>query len=63
MIERDLQHTQLAAVIESYTPLKRAAEPDEVASAILYLCSPAASYVNGTSLVIDSGISPTLQIR
>lgn len=36
-------------------PAKRAASPDEVAAAILYLSSPAASYVNGHVLAIDSG--------
>jgi 3-hydroxybutyrate dehydrogenase len=35
--------------------IKRLLEPDEVAEAVLYLCSPAASFVNGTSLVLDGG--------
>ena len=35
--------------------IKRLLEPDEVADAVLYLCSPAASFVNGASLVLDGG--------
>ncbi|MDQ7903603.1 3-hydroxybutyrate dehydrogenase [Phytohabitans sp. ZYX-F-186] len=35
--------------------IKRLIEPAEVAEAVLYLCSGAASFVNGTSLVLDGG--------
>ncbi|HEX9376253.1 MAG TPA: SDR family oxidoreductase [Actinomycetota bacterium] len=37
------------------TPLGRFGEPEEVAAAALYLCSPAASFVTGSVLVIDGG--------
>jgi 3(or 17)beta-hydroxysteroid dehydrogenase len=39
------------------TPLKRFAEPEEVAQAILYLTSDAASYVTWTELVVDGGFT------
>lgn len=36
-------------------PAGRLGRPDEVAAAVVYLCSPAAAMVTGTSLVIDGG--------
>ena len=43
------------AVAAQLVPQRRAAEPDEVASAIGWLLSPEASYVNGVTLVVDGG--------
>jgi gluconate 5-dehydrogenase len=40
-------------------PAKRWAEPHEIAGAALFLASPAASYVNGHTLVVDGGVSAT----
>ena len=36
-------------------PLSRIAEPDQVAAAAMWLCSPQASYVTGAELVADGG--------
>jgi len=38
-------------------PLRRGGEADEVAEAIAYLASSAASYVNGHALIVDGGLS------
>ena len=35
------------------SPFNRMAEPEEISSAALFLCSPAASYISGEVLVID----------
>ncbi|MFJ8584266.1 3-hydroxybutyrate dehydrogenase [Streptomyces sp. NPDC093595] len=35
--------------------LKRLIEPEEVAEAVAYLCAPQASFITGTSLVLDGG--------
>ncbi|MBE7184351.1 MAG: SDR family oxidoreductase [Methylobacterium mesophilicum] len=39
----------------SFTPMKRVARPDEIASAILFLASDASSAVTGVTLPVDCG--------
>jgi 3-oxoacyl-[acyl-carrier protein] reductase len=41
--------------IESAIPMRRQGEPQDVAGAVLFLSSPAARYITGTSLVVDGG--------
>jgi NAD(P)-dependent dehydrogenase (short-subunit alcohol dehydrogenase family) len=36
-------------------PLGRIAEPEEIAAAVVWLCSPQASYITGSVLVADGG--------
>jgi NAD(P)-dependent dehydrogenase (short-subunit alcohol dehydrogenase family) len=50
-----LAQPELVAKIEAMTPLRRLAEPEEVAAAILYLASDAASMVTGHTLPVDGG--------
>ena len=38
------------------TPLRRLGEPADVAAAVLYLLSPAASYVTGEVVAVSGGI-------
>jgi NAD(P)-dependent dehydrogenase (short-subunit alcohol dehydrogenase family) len=38
-------------------PANRAGDPDELAAAVVFLASPAANYVTGTTLVIDGGLT------
>src|SRR6185295_2905467 len=38
-----------------HTPLNRLPEPEEIAAAIVYLCSPAAHCITGITLPVDSG--------
>lgn len=45
----------LADILLADSALKRLLEPEEVAEAVAYLCTPQASFVTGTSLVLDGG--------
>ena len=41
--------------LESRIPLGRLGLPDEIAQVVLFLCSPAASYVTGSIIPVDGG--------
>jgi NAD(P)-dependent dehydrogenase (short-subunit alcohol dehydrogenase family) len=42
--------------IRNQVPLKRFAGPEEIAEAVLFLCSGASSYIVGAEIVIDGGM-------
>ena len=42
-------------MIDSITPMGRMGTADEIAEAVVWLCSPAASFVTGHAMVIDGG--------
>lgn len=46
----DMEQTML-----SHTPIKRLGEPEDMANAALFLCSPAASWISGQILTVSGG--------
>jgi NAD(P)-dependent dehydrogenase (short-subunit alcohol dehydrogenase family) len=58
-IARDVVNgdAQAYAAMENGVPIGRAGRPEEIASAVLWLCSPGASYVVGHALTVDGGLT------
>lgn len=49
-VPQDVMAATVARTVE-----RRFGQPDEIATAVVWLCSPAASYVNGSVLTVDGG--------
>ena len=49
------QGDALKAMLEQFVPMKRLGRAEEIADAVLWLCSSAASYVTGQSISVDGG--------
>ena len=57
LIETKLTAEGVAAGLLEAIPARRAGTPEEVAACIGFLASDAASYVTGTTLTVDGGLT------
>jgi NAD(P)-dependent dehydrogenase (short-subunit alcohol dehydrogenase family) len=46
----------IADIVQKIIPAERPMAPDEVASAIQFLCGPSSVFIHGTGLLIDAGM-------
>jgi NAD(P)-dependent dehydrogenase (short-subunit alcohol dehydrogenase family) len=49
------QGEELDKMLKTYVPMGRMGRPEEIADAVLWLCSSAASYITGQSISVDGG--------
>ncbi|KAI1207524.1 oxidoreductase [Annulohypoxylon truncatum] len=63
LLDEELRkNPEVQGMISAIVPIKRAAECEEVSDTIAFLCSPAASYINGASLLIDAAVTTTVRL-
>jgi 3(or 17)beta-hydroxysteroid dehydrogenase len=59
LVQAQIRHSSDSArarrQLEMVSPLRRLGTAEEVAAAIVFLASPAASFINGTELAVDGG--------
>jgi len=55
MVERMAVNPKMEKALADVSPMRRIAEPAEIADAVVWLCSDEASFVNGHTLAVDGG--------
>ena len=58
--EQGLTREEIFEKTVAAIPVKRIGNPDEFGAAVAFLCSPAASYINGINLPVDGGRTGSL---
>jgi NAD(P)-dependent dehydrogenase (short-subunit alcohol dehydrogenase family) len=61
MAERWREHPDTLRFFAEQYPLRRTGTPDDIANAVVFLCSDEASFITGQALVVDGGL--TIQIQ
>tara|TARA_A100001037_G_C15000129_1_gene566633 strand:- start:99 stop:878 length:780 start_codon:yes stop_codon:yes gene_type:complete len=51
---------EIEEIMKNSVPAKRFGEANEIANAIAFLCTPAASYINGVNIPVDGGRTQSL---
>ena len=54
---KDTARAAIRQMSSNAQPVARAGEPEDIANAVAFLASEAASFVNGTSLLVDGGLT------
>ncbi len=58
--KENVSHEEILTAMAKETPVNRLAGPEEIASAVLFLASKKASYINGVTLNVDGGFNKGL---
>ncbi|KAI1338698.1 NAD(P)-binding protein [Xylariaceae sp. FL0016] len=60
MVTRAMEGVEgLSEFIKKAVPIGRIAAPEEVADAVVFLCSPRSSYITGSAMIVDGGTTLT----
>ena len=57
MLDPVVNHPEMRAMLESKHPMGRFATTEEIAEAVIWLCSDRASYVTGVAFPVDGGVT------
>uniref|UniRef100_A0A2P2KDQ7 Uncharacterized protein MANES_10G026600 n=1 Tax=Rhizophora mucronata TaxID=61149 RepID=A0A2P2KDQ7_RHIMU len=57
LVEHLVKNREFVDNVVSRTPIQRVGEPEEVSSAVAYLCLPASSYITGQIISVDGGMT------
>ena len=58
---RKRETPEMYAAAAARSPFKRLGTPEEVANAVVFLASPAASFISGTNLIVDGAATTRIQ--